>query len=284
MPKPARQVLICHPDSEFQQTVRTALQRGFSCWTLGDWRSLHETARDAAPTTVAIVDPSLGSEDGSPSPELRSFVAEFPWLPVIATVEGAPAQLDHLLTLGRWGVSEVIVRGMEDTPAGVRRAVRFAQGKVLQGVLEEILPAYFSGRVRRILFAAAEAIGAGGHAPDLAAALGVTETTVMRRCERLRLPPPRRLLAWVRVILAARLLDQPGRTGQSVAAACGYATEVGLRRVLQNLLGMGVTELRSRGALDTAARAFLRELREARGPDAADGPAPGASAPGGGRV
>ncbi|MBV9772311.1 MAG: AraC family transcriptional regulator [Gemmatimonadetes bacterium] len=264
MSKSTRQVFICHADPEFQQTVRSALQRGFSCWTLADWRSLRETARDAAPTAVAIVDPCAESRDGNPCLELKTFLAEFSWLPVIAAVGGTPAQLDHLLTLGRWGVSEVIVRGMEDTPAGIRRAVRFAQGKVLQAVLEEILPAYLSGRVRRILFAAAEAIGSGGHAPDLAASLGVTETTVMRRCERLRLPPPRRVLAWVRVILAARLLDQPGRTSQSVASACGYATEAGLRRVLQNFLGMGVTELRSRGALDTAARAFLHELRGLR--------------------
>lgn len=277
MPNSVRQVLICHSDPEFQQTVRSALQRGFSCWTLADWRSLRETARDAAPTTVAIVDPCTGSPDGSLSLELRTFITEFSWLPVIATVGGAPAQLENLLTLGRWGVSEVIVRGVEDTPAGIRRAVRFAQGKVLQAVLEEILPPYLPGRVRRILFAAAEAIGSGGHAPDLAAALGVTETTVMRRCERLHLPPPRRVLAWVRVLLAARLLDQPGRTSQSVASACGYATEAGLRRVLQNFLGMGVTELRSRGALDTAARAFLRELRELREegrPEAAGDTAP----------
>ena len=130
--------------------------------------------------------------------------------------------------------------------------------------MEAVLPAYLPGRVRRLLFAAAEAVSAGGHSADLAAILGVTETTVIRRCERLRLPPPRRILAWVRVLLAARLLEDPERTSQGVAYACGYATEAGLRRVVQRLPGRGHRRAGGRGPLRTASATFLAELREGR--------------------
>jgi AraC-like DNA-binding protein len=259
-----RQILLLHPDVAFQERVRSCLPEGFGCWTLTDWQALRETARDSSPSTVAVVDPLTGSPDGSPAPELREFLVDFAWLPVVATVRTSPDMLDSLRMLGRWGVSEVIVEGVEDTPAGIAKAIRFAQGKLLQGLMEEVLPAYLPGRVRRLLFAAAEAVSAGGHSPDLAAILGVTETTVIRRCERLRLPPPRRILAWVRVLLAARLLEDAGRTSQGVAYACGYATEAGLRRVVQNFLGLGITELRRRGPLRTASATFLAELREGR--------------------
>ena len=259
-----RQVLLLHTDDAFQALVRSTLPAGFGCWTLPDWQALRETARDASPSTVAIVDPVARSPDGDPSPELRDFISDFSWLPVVAAVRAGPETVDVLLMLGRWGVSEVIVHGVEDTPSGILRAIRFAQGKVLQELMEEILPPYLPGKVRRLLFAAAEAVAAGGHSPDLAAVLGVTETTVIRRCERLRLPPPRRLLAWMRVILAARLLQDQGRTSQSVAYACGYANEAGLRRVFQNFLGTSVTELRRRGALETATGVFLAELRNGR--------------------
>ena len=264
MIKPAvhRQIFLLHPDPEFQRMVRSSLAEGFGCWTVPDWKILRETARSASAAEVAVVD-ALGP-DAELSPELRAFVAEFPQLPVIAVLPPALECVREVRTLREWGVAEVIVRGVEDTPEGIASAVRHAQGTVLRGVVQEILPAYIGGGTRRLLLAAAEAVATGGHAPDLAAALGVTETTVMRRCERLRLPPPRRLLAWMRVLLAARLLDQPGRTSRSVAYACGYATEAGLRRVLQSFLGKSVTELRERGAVKVAAGAFLRELRELR--------------------
>jgi AraC-like DNA-binding protein len=263
-PASGRQLLLLHPDGVFQERVRSSLPEGFGCWTLPDWSALRETARTAAPSTVAIVDPLLGSPDGGAAPELRDFLDDFVWVPVVAVVRACPGTPDFLRLLGRWGVSEVIVEGVEDTPAGIARAIRFAQGKLLLGLMEEVLPSYLPGRSRRMLFAAAEAVSTGGHSPDLAAILGVTETTVIRRCERLRLPPPRRILAWMRVLLAARLLEDGGRTSQAVAYACGYATEAGLRRVVQNFLGVGVTELRRRGALRTASGAFLAELREGR--------------------
>lgn len=259
-----RQILLLHPDVAFQERVRACLPEGFGCWTLPDWPALRETARDAAPTTVAIVDPLAGASDGGAAPELRAFLADFAWLPVVAVVRTGPDTMEFLRTLGRWGVSEVIVEGVEDTPAGIAKAIRFAQGKLLQGLMEEVLPTYLPGRVRRLIFAAAEAVSAGGHSPDLAAILGVTETTVIRRCERLRLPPPRRILAWMRVLLAARLLEDAARTSQGVAYACGYATEAGLRRVVQNFLGVGITELRRQGPLRTASATFLAELREGR--------------------
>ncbi len=260
-----RQIFLLHPDARFQELVRSSLPQGFGCWTLPDWEALRETARHASPSDLTIVDPHSGSTDGELCDELPGFIREFPWLPVVAAVScGGSEARERLLTLGRWGVSEVILLGVEDTQWGIARAVRFAQGRVMQGLLADVLPPYLTGRARRLLFAAAEATAVGGHAPDLAALLGVTETTVMRRCERLRLPPPRRILAWMRILLAAKLLEESGRTAQSVASACGYATEAGLRRVVLNFLGIGVTELRRRGPLPTAAAAFVRDLRECR--------------------
>lgn len=257
-------VLLLHPDETFQRRVRSSLPEGFGCWTMPEWSALRDAVRDAAPTTVALVDPCFGRGPGGLAPELRGLLADFSWFPVVAALEGRTACAADVRTLREWGVAEVLVRGMEDTPQGIAGAVRHAQRSVLRGTMQEVVPPYVAGPARLLLLAAAEAIARGGHAPDLAAALHVTETTVMRRCERLCLPPPRRLLAWARVLLAARLLDQPGRTSQSVAYACGYATEAGLRRVIREFLGTGVTELRRRGALEVAAGAFLAELRRLR--------------------
>lgn len=259
------QVLLLHPDERFRELVRTSLPREVPCWTAGTWERLREAAHDAPPGTVVVVDPSAEGGDGTrPSPSLESFLADHSWLPVVAVPGPGLATADGVRLLRDRGVAEVLVPGVEDTRDGVVRALGLARGAALRGLMRDVLPLHLPGKKRRLLFAAAEAAAAGGRSPDLAAVLGVTETTVIRRCERLALPPPRRLLAWVRVLLAARLLDQPGRTARSAAGVCGYATEAGLRKVVRSFLGTSVTELRERGALETAAGAFRRELREGR--------------------
>ena len=83
---------------------------------------------------------------------------------------------------------------------------------------------------------------------DLARQLRLSRRTLLRWCKRAELPPPRKLLAWMRILLAAELLDDPGRTVLTVAHACGYASDSGLRRVTQKFVGASPSELRRRGA------------------------------------
>lgn len=262
MRHPGRPILMLHPSDELRSLVIRAGGPLHSCWSVSDWSTLRDALRDAPPSTVVVVDPCAGSGPGVVSPELHALLHDFPSASVIAAVR--PSCGEVLRELGRLGISEVILLGIEDTPPGIRRTLRQAQGRYLKEMLQAVLPAYVSGRARIILMAAGEALSAGGHAPDLARALSVSTKTLSRWCERSYLPPPRRLLAWVRVLLAARLLDAPERTVSSVARACGYTSDTALRRALLDFLEMGPTQLREAGAFERAARAFVQELLERR--------------------
>jgi AraC-like DNA-binding protein len=111
---------------------------------------------------------------------------------------------------------------------------------------------------------AAEVVSLGGRGRDLARALHLSERTVLRWSERAVLPPPRRLMAWMRILLAASLLDDPGRTVLSVAYACGYSSDSSLRRAMQDFLGTIPTTLRREGAFSRASARFLEELAEVK--------------------
>src|SRR3712207_4948195 len=117
---------------------------------------------------------------------------------------------------------------------------------------------------RSIVDAAAEVVAVGGHGRDLARSLQLSRRTLLRWCERAELPPPRKLLAWMRILLACELLDDPGRTVLSVAHACGYSSDSGLRRVTQKFVGSSPTELRRRGAFARASKVFLESLAKYR--------------------
>lgn len=258
-----RPVLLLHPDEAFRERLRRAVPETQALWVLAEWGELRGALREAPPGTVAVVDPYHDAREGL-SLGLRDLLRDFPSATVLAACRFDGSQYADVRTLGEWGIAELICIGKEDARAALARRVRAMQGRSVERVLREALPRGTTARVRTLVAAAAEMATVGGHAPELAGSLELTERTLLRRCARAQLPPPRRLLAWLRVLLACDFLDDPGHSLSSVSRACGYAADMPLRRAIRNLTGSEPAELRGCGALATAAGAFTRELKELR--------------------
>jgi len=81
------------------------------------------------------------------------------------------------------------------------------------------------------------------------------------------LPAPARLMAWMRALVMAQLLDDPARTPAGVARACGYAGVPLLADAFARVLpGAEPEALRAAGAFRAVADGFRAEaagLREA---------------------
>jgi AraC-like DNA-binding protein len=230
------------------------------------WDDVDEVLAEAPPTAVVVAAPYGPGGAGNRFPALRRLLRAFPSVPVLVILELRPETMGDLLMLLDWGVSEVISSMREATPAALRARLREAHARPLKRRLERSLTRYVGADARLLLRAAAEVAVEGGDAPLLADRLGVTPRTLAARCRRAALPPPRQLQAWLRVLLAALLLEDRGRTAAAAARACGYHTDRSLRRGMVRLLGAGTEAVRRRGAFDTASTAFgerLRTLREA---------------------
>jgi AraC-like DNA-binding protein len=258
-----RPLLVLHADASFREQVRRAGGKRFDYVQVDGWDEMRELVRTSPPAALIVVDP-YERGDGELSGTLRAMLLEFPSATVIAALTLRPDRYRDLRTLGAWGVADVIVRGEDDTIEAMARRLRAIQGRPLQSLLERSLPANTSGQARALLMAAAEVVSTGGQAKELARMLYLSPRTLLRWCERAELPPPRRILVWMRVLMAAELLDDPGRTVSSVAHACGYSSDNSLRRALQDFLDTTPTTLRREGAFSTASRAFLKDLTEAR--------------------
>ena len=264
----ARPLLVLHSNEAFRERVRKVAGKEYTFQAVPDWPSLEEAVRDSPPSALVVVNPyeDTGNGSGGPSQSLKSLLVEFPSTAVFAAMEIKPNRLEDLRTLGKWGVVQVISIAHDDTPAAMVQRFRAAQGRPLKALLENVLPADTPGRARAIVDAAAEVVAVGGHGRDLARQLRLSRRTLLRWCERAELPPPRKLLAWMRILLAAELLDDPGRTVLSVAHACGYSSDSGLRRVTQKFVGSSPTELRRRGAFARSSKVFLEVLARYREP------------------
>lgn len=108
-------------------------------------------------------------------------------------------------------------------------------------IFEEVKPSDARTREAALLRAAAETVGAGGDARDLARALHLHPRALVRAADDTGLPPARRLLAWFRLLLAAKLLETDGVTVDVVAEACGYASGSSLARAVRELTSLPPT-------------------------------------------
>lgn len=225
------------------------------------WDTLREQLQAASPAMVAVVDPFLDRLPGSgPAPELRELLRTFPSATVVAAVNGRPTSPRDLWTLGTWGIAEILQVDEEGTTEAIRRRLREARGQPLRSLLFGDLPVPLPGRARVILDASIEVVSNGGLPRDLAQSLGLSPSTLLRWCQRSHLPTPRRLLLWMRSLLAASLLDDPGHSVLSVALACGYSSDQAQRRALRAVAPYTPTQLREQGAFATLSAAFLDEL------------------------
>jgi AraC-like DNA-binding protein len=258
----ARPLLLMHDAAGLADTLREAAGDTGRVWTLPDWDALERAMARVPPTAVVIVDPYAGSP-GEPSPRLHALLGGLPSATVVAALPVTPRTAPHLELLARWGVADVVELGREDTAAALRRRLRLVQGRLVTRLLERALPRTTPTRTRALLAVAADTAAVAGGSAELAQALGVTERTVLRWCRRADLPQPRRLMAWLRILLAADMLDDAARTLAAVAHACGYSSDTALRNALRTFLGAAPTELRGH-AFETAAAAFSRELFDLR--------------------
>lgn len=259
-----RPLLVLHPDAAFRALLRGAAAREHEISWLGSWSELKRIIPNSAPAAIVVVDPYMESTERQMAPELRALLREFPSLTVIAALRTTDGGYRDVRTLGEWGVAEVLSLDIEATSEAVLRRLRNVRGHLVQSLLRRAMPGNISHRPLSLSLVAAETAASGGGSEALARRLRIPRRTLYRWTVTAGLPPPRRLLVWMRILLAAELLDDPGRRVSSVAYACGYSSDNALRTALSSFLENTPTALRREGAFATASEAFLAELADCR--------------------
>jgi AraC-like DNA-binding protein len=245
--------------------VRAFLHRttGYEVRPCPSWDALIEAARREVPSTAVLVDAYADSRE-EPDAALHELLQVAPLLPVLVPVNLSASSPERVRPLLEWGVSELVDFPIEAPPEALVARLRAAHARPFKRRLE-MLSRYASGNAMTLIRAAAEVTADGGLSTDLAKVFGVRERTLAGWCAREALPPPRRLLAWTRVLLAVGLLEEPARTWRNVARSTGYVDEGGLRRAIKSLVG-GENALaeRRQPASAQALVVFAAEMRDRR--------------------
>src|SRR5262249_55533289 len=117
-----------------------------------------------------------------------------------------------------------------------------------------------STRVSEIVDYCLDHSGQSLNVRDVAAALGIDRRTIVRRLTEARLPGPRELIGWCRLLLVARLLDDPARSIEQTALALDFASAAAMRNMLYRYTGLRVNEVRENGGFRCVVHLFKRAL------------------------
>ncbi|MBV9107809.1 MAG: hypothetical protein JO306_00205 [Gemmatimonadetes bacterium] len=225
------------------------------------WDELAAAMETAPPSTVALIDATLDAEpEGGPPPRLREIIERRPSIAVVAVLPSAYDSAGlHLLI--EWGVTQVM--GLRDARDGLDLGdrLREARARSLKDALKDLLPLGATDHGVQLVHAACDVVVEAGGAPEMAERFGADPRTVAGWCTREALPPPRRLLAWTRVLLACMLLKEDGRSVVNSARGAGYATDHALRRALRQLVRADPVTAERAELFGLAVDRFRTELR-----------------------
>jgi methylphosphotriester-DNA--protein-cysteine methyltransferase len=214
---------------------------------------------------VLVIDPRL-----VPPRYMETIVAAVrsAGTPVLAHTALTSLGMRALLALSRAGIREVLIRGVDDDPPSVRRAIdRLRQetlgGRVLGGLAAalQVMP--------EPLRAAVTARFVHPDASDtphrLAAHAGINRRSLDRWVARSGITSARLLVAAPKLVLAYDQLGQPDASVSDVAVLAGYSSPRSLERQCQVLLGTRTAALRQTMPPDAFASALARGLLSGRG-------------------
>lgn len=247
--------------------VRDALSRARLSDALKNEASVRYCARfsevvamvEAGLTNLIVVDHR--DYDGTPTlPSVRRLRHEYPSVPIVIYLPMSAVISGSVMEYAKAGVSQLVLQGVDDLKASLRSAMDSALDQMsavmLSAELEPVIPPTMAPFLRYCLEHARRDISV----EEVAVAMGVHRKTLVDRLNAARLPSPRAMIGWCRLLIAARVLDDPGRTVEQVALKLDFPSGAALRNMFKRYTGLRTTEVRQNGGVRCLVHAFKREL------------------------
>jgi AraC-like DNA-binding protein len=237
------------------QRVRTAIRDRHELVPCDDWSSLARTC-ERQPVRLAIVD--LFAEPTASFDKLRRLKQRLPKLAVVAYVAVSTERSRELFDAGRQGVDGLIVMDRDDSPIDLLRSLALAESRSVADVVRRLLRGADSVIYDAVMLSITRAHERLSPSA-LAKLLNIPRRTLTMRLSVGGYPSPRRLLTWGRLIIAAQMMEDQGRSAERIAASLEFPSGSAFRNVCQRYLHATPRQMRDRGGAQYVIRAFFRQ-------------------------
>ena len=239
-----------------QDRLRTALRERHQLVIASTWTEFLELCA-SAPVMAAVID--LKDYAQPTFDELRQFRLRHGSTALVLYISVPPVSVQDVFEAGRFGFDAVVVADIGDEApalqAVIERAMARGVGELLRKHLRDAVPT-----ARDAVLACVARAHERLSPEKLSRLLGVRRRALTDRLVRAGLPPPQRLIAWGRLIVAARLLEDPDRKVDAIAMTLDFPSGSAFRNTCQRYLGATPQEVRARGGADYVVAVFLGRI------------------------
>jgi AraC-like DNA-binding protein len=254
---PERRIAIILHDRVDLARIETALRDSAILVPIEGERSLHAAIarQDVSATIVTLhgkrLDDAIGcvrrTKDRFPSHLLLVYFDEAA-IPTAALTEVIRLGADELIKYGRDDLKGLLAPYVEEAAQGnLVRSIRDRLRPRLDPAVSQIVEHILSVSHKRLTV------------EQVASNLGIHRRTLVSRLAARGYPAPQALLGWCRLLLAARLMEERGRTLDSIALQLDFCSVSGLVNQFRRYTALGTRELRHRGQgpFESVLAAFL---------------------------
>jgi AraC-like DNA-binding protein len=246
--------LLPHPDRLHR--LQAAIRGRHQISPCKDWGELQRVC-ETQPVSTAVFDLYAAGEMGlEPVRQLRRL---FPRLITVAYVTiGSHDRVRDLFDAGRAGIDGLVIADRDDSPERFAALLEQAEARSVASKLKTL----FAG-VHPLVRDAVLIVVTRAHerlTPEiLARSLSLGRRALVRRLSDAGFPPPRRLITWGRLIVAAQLLEDPLRSADAVSLALDFPSGSAFRNTCQRYLHATPSQLRQRGGAEYVIAGLMQD-------------------------
>jgi AraC-like DNA-binding protein len=259
------------PNQLRQERAEIALRERHGLLACESWEALFAACARRA-VTLALVDLFAPAGAAPAFDALRQMKRRFPSVTVVLYTSAPPARPRDLFEAGRFGFDGLVLADQDDDPRRLRAIIDQAEAR---GVIHLLRPALTDLRptVRDALLLCVTRAHQHLTPDELARVLGLRRKLLSDRLSQSGFPTSQRLIAWGRLIVAARLLEDAERTADGVALALDYPSGSAYRNACQRYVRTAPQQMRARGGASFVIGELLLQA-QARGNARAGAPPP----------
>jgi|SRR5688572_11942523 len=193
-------------------------------------------------------------------PVVAEIRRAFPRLPVLGYCSLRASVSGDIVDLVRAGVHDIAISDVDDSVVALRsklaraRAIGTAEWALCE--LAPLLNRNMNPVVHYCLTSAARSTTVR----ELADVFAVNRKTLVNWCRDACAPPPGNLLSWCRVLMAAELLEDEGRSVEHIALELNFPTAGAMRAMLKRYMSLGPQGIRAAGGARYVLDALKRTL------------------------
>jgi AraC-like DNA-binding protein len=189
---------------------------------------------------------------------------QFPHSAWIGLFEEGLSEVRHVATLGRSGITELVIAAQLHRPGVLIGALARGETESVAARIWRLAGMCVDDACASLLKPALRL----AHEPillnRLAEVTRMHERTLRKYCSHAGLPSPQWIIGWARCLVTAFYLEEPGRSISSISTLLDFKTPVQLANQIRRYTGLTATALRQQGALQTTGRLLVGHLRRAR--------------------